>query len=79
MFTLCHNELSKLLTITEEPLSKELTRWNDALPKFNKELKFLNQELFKLDSKNIYFNSNWVGALSIKDCISKSKEISTFL
>ena len=74
-----HEQLSKLLNISEFPISKELTRWRGGLPEYNKELKILNQELPKFRSNNIFFNANWVQGLSIKDCISKSKEISTLL
>ena len=79
LIDMSHNELSRLLSIEGEPLEQELSRWKNALPKFNKELRQLNQEIANKDLKDIYFNSNWVAALSIKDCISKSKEISTFL
>ncbi len=79
LIEICHNELSELLFIEGEPLKQELFRWKNALPKYNKELRILNQELAHNGFKNVYFNSNWVAALSIKDCISKSKEISTLL
>ena len=79
LIAFAHKELSQVLDITEFPVAQDLTRWEDGLPQYNKELNVLNKELNKFRFESIYFNANWVGAISIKDCISKSKEKSTFL
>lgn len=79
LIAFAHKELSQVLGITEFPVAQDVTRWENGLPQYNRELNVLNKELNKFRFESIYFNANWVGAISIKDCISKSKEKSTFL
>lgn len=57
----------------------EVQQWKTALPVYNTKLKILQNKLRPLSKENIHFHANWMDGISIKECISKSKKISSFL
>ena len=61
------------------PTHSYVQKWDKELPVYNKELKNLQNQIRPLQHEGIFFHANWIDGISIKECISKSKKISTFL
>ena len=72
-------ELRNTYKIDSDPVASKVMSWKNALPVYNKNLKTLQNKVRPLHTEGIYFHANWIDGISIKECISKSKKISTFL
>ena len=72
-------EQRKLYQIEDSMIISEVQQWKEALPVYNTNLKSLQNKIRPLNKDGIYFHANWMDGISIKECISKSKKISTFL
>ena len=72
-------EQRELYGIDSYAVSSEVKQWKGALPVYNTGLKKLQKKIRPLNKEGIFFHSNWMDGISIKDCISKSKKISIIL
>jgi oxygen-dependent protoporphyrinogen oxidase len=72
-------ELRNTYKIDSDLVASKVMSWKNALPVYNRNLKTLQNKVRPLQTEGIYFHANWMDGISIKECISKSKKISTFL
>ncbi len=72
-------ELRDTYEIESYAIATEVQQWKSALPVYNKKLKNLQNKVRPLQQEGIYFHTNWLDGISIKECISKSKKFSTLL
>jgi len=70
-------ELSELLGLKTRPEFIKIFRWEEAIPQYNKGHQALISEI-KTDLKaypGLYIRCNWVGGVSLNDCIANSERL----
>jgi oxygen-dependent protoporphyrinogen oxidase len=68
-------ELNELYQITAPPLVQKLTRWQQAIPQYDKNSLQAALEIEKLKPQNIYVCANWYQGISLADAIKKGKNL----
>ncbi len=66
-------EIQNIYQIKSKPLALYHKFWQQAIPVYNYDLKFMKQNLEILEQDNLYFCTNWFDGISLADCIKKAK------
>lgn len=62
-------ELQRIYGIDAAPLATHFTRWERAIPQYDKHITAAKQAAAMLRTEGIYCHSNWVHGISLADCI----------
>jgi protoporphyrinogen/coproporphyrinogen III oxidase len=65
-------ELRQLYKIDAPASIRHLRRWERAIPQYDHRLLGLAKEAEQLEADNLYLHSNYIGGVSVQDCIKKS-------
>ena len=65
-------ELHRLYQIEAPATLRHLRRWPQAIPQYDKNLLGIAQIAKELEADNLYIHSNYIGGVSVQDCIKKS-------
>jgi oxygen-dependent protoporphyrinogen oxidase len=72
-------ELKQLLHIQGVPVLQSITRWEKAIPQYHDYMDAVEAHARQLQSEGIYVSANWIGGVSIPDCIKKGKRLAETL
>lgn len=72
-------ELKQLLGIQGVPVLQRITRWEKAIPQYHDYMDAVEAHARQLQSEGIYVSANWIGGVSIPDCIKKGKRLAAML
>ncbi|MDW7691784.1 protoporphyrinogen oxidase [Flammeovirgaceae bacterium SG7u.111] len=64
-------ELGRLYDIKGEAQMQHLTRWEKAIPQYDKNIVAAWEEAEKLETEGIYVCANWKDGVSVADCMKK--------
>jgi oxygen-dependent protoporphyrinogen oxidase len=65
-------ELQLVYGIDAAPVATHFTRWEHAIPQYDKHIGEAKQTAIRLRAEGIYCHSNWVHGISLADCIRAS-------
>lgn len=65
-------ELRKLYQIDAPATVRHLRRWDCAIPQYDKSMLGVAEAAHALEVDNLYIQANWVGGVSVQDCIKKA-------
>ena len=68
-------ELKEDLKISGSPEFQFCYKWTKALPQYNIKLKKAKTLVQDLEKKCIFISANWIGGVSLPDCIKKSQSL----
>jgi protoporphyrinogen/coproporphyrinogen III oxidase len=70
-----HKELSESFNITGKPVFQKVFKWEKSIPQYTQSLKMVKNHIGQMENEHIYFSTNWIGGVSLSDCIKKSKAL----
>lgn len=70
-----HNELSKDYNISSHPLFQEIVKWEKSIPQYDKAIPEVRKIIPLLEQEGIYCCANWLGGVSLAECIKKGKAL----
>ncbi|HAI75020.1 MAG TPA: protoporphyrinogen oxidase [Microscillaceae bacterium] len=68
-------ELQRNFQISQAPVFQKLTRWNKAIPQYDKGVLEAHQQTDALAAQQVWFCANWKDGISLPDCIKKAKSL----
>jgi oxygen-dependent protoporphyrinogen oxidase len=68
-------ELKELYQITEAPVLQRLTKWENAIPQYDKNMVLTDKLIADLTEQNIFICANWHLGVSLADAIKKGKKL----
>jgi oxygen-dependent protoporphyrinogen oxidase len=71
-----HRELYGVNTL---PVLQRITRWEKAIPQYDKYCLEAFAQVEKLEKENLFVCASWKGGVSIADCIRKAKNLADIL
>jgi len=71
------NELREIMKIEAKPEDCYIKKWQKAIPQYNIGYENIIEEInkFRLNEKRIHFCANYIGGISIGDCLMNAKKI----
>jgi len=72
-------ECRKLYHITAPATVRHLRRWARAIPQYDEHALGLDALATELKADNLYLQANYLGGVSVQDCIKKGLKLSAFL
>lgn len=73
---LVHSELSKHLGISEKPTFQNISRYEKAIPQYTEEALEAQKTANKHENSGLFLAGNWIGGISLTDCIANAKKLS---
>jgi oxygen-dependent protoporphyrinogen oxidase len=70
---LISKELKYHFNINADPDFQHYTFFSHSIPQYNLEIKEVRELASSLENNGIFFCSNWIGGVSLSDCIKKAK------
>ncbi len=64
-------EIRRIYGISAEPELAHLRRWERAIPQYDRHLLGLEDSAKKVEKKGIYFCANYIGGVSVAECLKK--------
>ncbi len=68
-------EIREIYQIDSLPILQKITRWQKAIPQYDKFVLPVYERLPKLEQENLYICANWKDGVSIADCIKKAQKL----
>jgi len=68
-------ELKSLIGAKADPVFQQVQRWPRAIPQYKPSALAAQREVSALENKGIYLGGNWVGGISVPNCIENGKEL----
>jgi oxygen-dependent protoporphyrinogen oxidase len=67
-------EIRKIYQISSSPLQQHMTWWEKAIPQYDRFLLPVEKEAMALEKDQLYISANWLGGISVGDCIKQGKK-----
>jgi oxygen-dependent protoporphyrinogen oxidase len=68
-------EIREIYRIDALPVLQKVTRWQKAIPQYDKFILPVYERLNDLETENLYICANWKDGVSIADCIKKAYKL----
>jgi oxygen-dependent protoporphyrinogen oxidase len=72
-------ELKQLLHIQGVPVLQRISRWEKAIPQYHDYMDAVEAHAKQLQAEGIHVHANWIGGVSMPDCIKKGKRLAEAL
>lgn len=77
LINIVQQELKEIMQIENEPIYFLVKKWEKAIPQYNQGYEKIIDEIekFQIKEKGIHFCSNFIGGISLSDCIINAKNM----